>query len=142
MGTGPRTTREALVAELLGEIDGLLARVEALPAKVDTLAAVLASNTATLDAAGERYRIAACAFTEQAKQEVTRFLERKAGGVSGQMLDSQRAELQAAVLQILESATMEAAGRSRPWWQRFAEQAGVAIAAGISSGAVVYWLMH
>lgn len=142
MGNGPRTTREALVAELLGDIDGLLARCEAFTGKVEVLTAQLASNTATLDAAGERYRIAAVAFTEQAKQEVIRFLERKASEVSAQMLDAQRAELQAAVLRVLESAASEAVTRSAPRWQRLTELAGVAIGAGISGAGLVYWLLH
>ena len=30
----PNTTREILIAEVLGELDGLLARVEALPGMV------------------------------------------------------------------------------------------------------------
>jgi hypothetical protein len=138
----PRTTREALIAEMLGDIDTLLTRCEAFTTKVDVLQAQMASNTATLDAAGERYRLAVGAFTEQAKQEVTRYLERKASEASTKILESQQAELRESVLRILESAANDAASKPRPVWSRLAELAGVAILAGVCSAGIVYWFMH
>jgi hypothetical protein len=142
MSTGPRTTREALIAELLGDIDTLLARCDAFTAKVDALQVQMASNTATLDAAGERYRQAIITFTEQAKQQVSTYLERKAGEASAKILDSQQAELQNAVLRIVESAAHEAVGNARPVWLRLAELAGVAVLAAALGAGMVYWLMH
>ena len=67
--SGPRTTREALIAEVLGDLDGLLARVEALPALVDGAESKLSGTVAALDDAGDKFRLAVTAFTEQAKAD-------------------------------------------------------------------------
>jgi hypothetical protein len=142
MSTGPRTTREALIAELLGDIDALLTRCEGFTAKVDALQAQMASNTATLDAAGERYRQAIIAFTEQAKQQVSTYLERKAGEASAKILESQQADLQEAVLRIVETAAHDAVGKAPPIWLRLAELAGVAVLAAALGAGMVCWLMH
>ena len=73
----PRTAREALIAEMLGDLDLLLARVEALPALVDTAEERLTSTVTALDNAGDKYRMAITAFTEQAKTELAEYLDRK-----------------------------------------------------------------
>lgn len=139
---GPRTSREALIAEMLGDIDVLLTRCEAFAKIVEVLQAQMASNATTLDAAGERYRLAACAFTEQAKQEVSRYLERKASEAGANLLDSQQAELQEAVLRILKSTANDTAGNARSVWSRLAELAVVGIVAGTSAAGIVYLLIR
>jgi hypothetical protein len=72
----PNTTREALIAEVLGELDGLLARVEALPEKLTDAENNLSATVAVLTDAGDRYRLAITAFNDQAKAELTEYLER------------------------------------------------------------------
>lgn len=138
----PRTIKEALVAEMLGEIDALLTRCETCTAVVDALQAQMASSTATLDAAGERYRVTISTYTEQVKQEVSRYLERKTSEASANMLASQQEQLQEAVLRILESTANDTTNRSQPVWTRLAELGGVAILAGVSGASMVYWLIH
>ena len=78
----PRTAREALIAEMLGDLDTLLARVEALPALVTTAEERLTSTVTALDNAGDKYRMAITAFTEQAKTELSEYLDRKTIEVS------------------------------------------------------------
>jgi exonuclease VII large subunit len=138
----PRTVKEALVAEMLGEIDALLTRCETCSAAVSALQAQMASSTATLDAAGERYRITISTYTEQVKQEVSHYLERKTSEASAKMLASQQEQLQEAVLRILQSAVKNGTGKSRPVWTRLAELSGVAILAGICGASIVYWLIR
>ena len=73
-----RTSKEALVAQLLGELDALLYRVEALPKQFDNAKDELAHTIAALVTAGEKYRSVITQFTEDAKTELTDFIERKA----------------------------------------------------------------
>lgn len=56
--------KTALLAELLGDLDSLLSRVEALPERISQTAAVL-------DASGDKYRQAVADFTDRAKQELS-----------------------------------------------------------------------
>ena len=78
----PRTAREALIAEMLGDLDLLLDRVEALPALVASAEERLTSTVTALDNAGDKYRMAITAFTEQAKTELSEYLDRKTIEVS------------------------------------------------------------
>lgn len=131
----PRTAREALAVEMLGEIDTLLARCEALPATVAALEAQLATSTATLDAAGERYRMTIVAFTEQAKDQVASYLERRAGEISVQLADEQRE----AIVRAVEAIAAQAGATERPFWPRIAEAACVAAATALFTVALVSW---
>jgi hypothetical protein len=75
--SGPRTTREALVAEILGDLDVLLARAENLPALVAHTEEKLAGTAAALEVACDKYRLAVTAFTEEAKADLTEHYDRK-----------------------------------------------------------------
>jgi hypothetical protein len=139
----PRTSREALIAEMLGDIDVLLTRCEGFSVNVDALQAQMASSTATLDAAGERYRATIVTFTEQAKQKLVSHLERKAGEAGTKLQESQSAEVREAVRRILEEAADDAAAQTRrPLWPRLAELVSVGLVAGLSAAGLVYWLMR
>ena len=92
----PRTAREALIAEMLGDLDLLLARVEALPVLVATAEERLTSTVTALDNAGDKYRMAITAFTEQAKMELAEYLDRKTIEVSLKTVEEQRAAIQEA----------------------------------------------
>lgn len=77
-----RTAKEALIAQLLGELDTLLHRVEVLPKQVNNAQEELALTVKALVAAGEKYRTVVTQFTEDAKTELSDFIERKAGNVA------------------------------------------------------------
>ena len=72
----PNTVREVLIAEALGELDGLLARVEALPGMLASAEHSLTATVAALTDASDKYRMAVTAFNDEAKQELTEYLER------------------------------------------------------------------
>ena len=131
----PRTAREALVAEMLGDIDVLLSRSEALPAKMAAVEAQLAASTAILDAAGDRYKMTICAFSEQAKAELTAYLQRKAGQASEQLLEEQRQAIEQAM-----SRALSIAGNARPAWHRIAETAAIAFLASGLTAAALHWI--
>ena len=92
----PRTTREALIAQMLGELDQLLTRTETLPKTVADAEAKLASTVTVLNEAGDKYRMAVTAFTQEAREELTEYLERKASEVAAKTVEEQRAALQEA----------------------------------------------
>lgn len=85
------TAREALVAELLGEIDGLTRRLEALPERFQEVEIRAAASAAALDDAAGRYRDALDAFDAQAKAALAEFLKRKAAAAADSTLEAQRA---------------------------------------------------
>lgn len=131
---------------MLGEIDQVLARIEALPPQVATLQARMLASAAILDAAGERYRTVVQAFTEQAKEQVSSYLERRAGEVSTQMLERHDQELRALLSRVLaETVTSSAVYEARPprsLWPRIAEIVCAASLAALLTGGIVYWLVR
>lgn len=113
--SGPRTSREALIAEMLGEVDALLSRIEALPALVTASEERVYGAAAALADAGDQYRLAVTAFTEEAKAELTAYLERKAGAVAAHTVEAQRAAMQEAARQAFQ-------------WEAFGKAADLGIA--------------
>ena len=142
----PRTAREALIAEMLGDLDTLIARVEALPALVATAEERLTSTVTALDNAGDKYRMAITAFTEQAKTELAEYLDRKTIEVSSKTVEEQRAAIQEAARVVFRSEASDKAANlglvlgeaakefRRSMWSRLMEHA---ITALISSGFTV-----
>ena len=59
-----QTTREALVAEMLGDLDGLLSRVEQLLVALNYSEKTTVSTIKALDDAGDKYRIALDTFNQ------------------------------------------------------------------------------
>lgn len=55
MKTSPRTTKEALFAEMLGDLDSMLTRIEKLLALIENCEARLSAKAAALEASGEKY---------------------------------------------------------------------------------------
>lgn len=147
---GPRTSREALIAEVLGDIDALLARTEALPATVLDAETRIAAAVAALADAGDRYRMAVTAFTEEARTELTGYLERRAGAIAARTVEEQREALQEAARcafqhEALEATTSMAASlraaaaewrRARRW--RLLENLTVAFVASGITAALLY----
>jgi hypothetical protein len=107
--TGPRTTREALVAEILGDVDVLLARVERVTEEIRAAERQVGATAATLNEAGDKYRLAITAFTDQAKTELTQFLQRKAGEVASKTVDEQRSAIQEAARHAFKSEASDKA---------------------------------
>jgi len=92
----PRTAREALMAELLGDLDALLARVEALPAVVAESEKAIATTVTVLEAAGDKYRAAVMAFNEQAKADLNDYLDLKStqiASATAKAIEEQRAAM-------------------------------------------------
>jgi hypothetical protein len=87
----PRTTREALIAQMLGDLDGLLTRVEQLPKAIAEAEARLAATSRVLNDAGDKYRMAVTVFTEEAKTTLTDYLAQKASQMAALTVEERRA---------------------------------------------------
>jgi hypothetical protein len=146
----PRSVREALVAELLGDVDVILTRFEALvPAVADAEKRVL-DSVAVLEGAGDRYKMVVTAFSEQAKSELGEFLDRKTQQVTAQTLEEHRAAIQGAAREAFRSEASDKATalgialgeaarefrRSR--WDRFMDHAFTALLASLVTSGLVY----
>lgn len=150
---GPRTAREALIAEVLGDLDGLLTRVEALPAMVAGAEGRLSGTVAALEEAGDKYRLAVTAFTEQAKADLSEYLDLKtacAAQLATKTVEEQRAALhEAARLAFRSEASDKAASLGvalgeaarefrRSMWSRMMEHAVTALIASAFTASLVY----
>jgi hypothetical protein len=150
---GPRTTREALIAEVLGDLDALLARVEALPAVVAAAEEKLIGTVTALNDAGDKYRMAVTAFNEQAKADLTEYLDLKAAQVSAKTVEEQRAALQeVARLAFRSEASDKAASLGlvlgeaakefrRSVWSRLWEHAITAVLASSFTAGLIFVIL-
>jgi len=146
------TTREAYIAEMLGDMDTILARFEALPGVIADAEEKIANTAAALDDAGDKYRMAVTAFTEQAKTELSEHVARKAGEAGDALsktVEEQRAAIQEAARFAFRSEASDKAtslgialGQAakefrRSRWSRLWEHAITAlIASGFTTGLV------
>lgn len=113
MSTPPRTAKEALLAEMLGDMDNLLTRIENLPQLIENCEKRLSAAATTLESAGEKYGQAVSSFTNQAKGELTGFLEKESVAAI---------ERQIAVTQKAAHASSNGPGNIRLFsWRRFLE---------------------
>lgn len=101
----PATIREALIAELLGDLERVIDRADevraAVQAETDRTEALIAS----LGAAGETYRSAVLSFTDQAKQALQAYVARKGREHLPALVEEQRAALREAAAAALRSET-------------------------------------
>lgn len=149
----PRTTREALIAEMLGDLDTLLDRVEALPALVATAEEKLSNTVTALDNAGDKYRMAVTAFNEQAKADLTEYLDRIAVEISSKTVEEQRAAIQEAARMAFRSEASDKAANlgkvlseatkdfRQSMWSRLVEHAITALIASGFTATLVYEIL-
>jgi len=150
----PRTAREALIAEMLGDLDTLLARVEALPAVVSAAEERLGATVSALHDAGDRYRLAVTAFNEQAKADLTEYLDLKTAQVAAKTIDEQRAALQEVARAAFRSEASDKAASlglvlgeaakefRRSMWSRVMEHAITALIASAFTSGLVYAILR
>ena len=140
----PRTAREALLAEVLDEVDSLHRQVLALPDSLVAMEAKLAQTVSVLDQAADNFRMAVTAFSEQAKVDLLAFHERKTAQASSQILDEQRNVIHGLIATASQStqgmssqqidlvATRVAHQLRRPLWTRLTEYTLVSLVTSAS----------
>jgi hypothetical protein len=149
----PRTTREALIAEVLGEVDTLVARVEALQRAIDEADAKLSRTVASLDQSTDKYRRAVAGFAEHTKAEVNEYLQRVADEAGAKAMEEQRqamltaarfafrAEVSGKAAQLGETLAHAAREFRRMRRSRFMEFGLTAVLASVVTAAVVALLL-
>lgn len=96
MTAEPRSLREALAAQVLEEVDSVLTRAEALVLAVERAGGDIDRSTQALVTAGEGYRNAVAAFTNEAKIELGSHLNSLTAEVIPLTAEEQRAAMQEA----------------------------------------------
>ncbi|MDF0606763.1 hypothetical protein HZU77_014030 [Neisseriaceae bacterium TC5R-5] len=151
--SAPRTTREALIAEMLGDLDTLLARVEALPDLVSSSEKKITDTVAALEDAGDKYRMAVTAFNEQAKTDLAEYLDRKTAEISSKTVEEQRAAIQEAARLAFRSEASDKATSlglvmseaakefRRSMWSRLIEHAVTALIASGFTASLIYVIL-
>ena len=148
----PSTLREALAGQILSEVDDLIRQTETLKATLEAASQDLSRNVATLDDAGDRFRMAVTSFTEQAKAELTEHLDRTVHVVLTQKADEIQVAMQKAARTAFEAQSWDTAGAladrlkgaasefRRGVWTRLIENGVVALLAGVLASALTYGL--
>ena len=77
----PKTTKEALIAEMLGDIDAIMQRIEQYPTILKAVESGLLESARTMETAGANIRKAAREYTEQAKESLQNFTAEKAAEI-------------------------------------------------------------
>ena len=117
--TGPRSTREALLAELFGDVDQLLNRCEAIPVQVAQAAERITASTQALDGAGEAYRARINEIAERMRGETSAMLVRVTDQAATTLVQKQTAFLQeAATIAIRNALERELEVRLRRYYVR------------------------
>ena len=71
------TIKEALIAEILGDINTALSTTAVLMEKLASAEKSMIETATTLTVAGDDYRMAITGFTEEAKEELTEHIDNK-----------------------------------------------------------------
>lgn len=150
----PSTMREALAQQMLEEIDEQVTRVESLISLVNEADQRLVATASALAEAGDKYRMAVTAFTEQAKADLVEHVQRKGSEVAAHTVEEQRAAMQeAARLAFRSQASDQAEGLAGSLRRaaadfrkgsaaRLIENAGLALASSALTGVAVYAVVH
>lgn len=144
---GPTTAREALLAELLGDVGLLLKEADRITERAD---ADLAKTAAGLDAAADRFRAALNLFSEEAKQGIAEFARRRTAEAGNLAVEELRGALQTAAADSFRGAardvfvTLEKRLRSIEEEQRRQKQrlTWAVVASAVLSAALTSGLLH
>jgi hypothetical protein len=146
----PSTAREALIAEAIGEVVGLLDRVEALLPAIDASRQAAADAGAQLAAGLEALEDRMAAVTETARTQVVQHIVRRTEEAARRAQETQsRAIAEAArevfrgeverSLQHLATAVQAASLRRPPAWEAWLTHAATAVAASAATWVLMVW---
>ena len=144
------TVREAVAAQLLGEVDDLVLRLENVARTIQGQETSHEASAAALLEAAEQFKGAVTQFSEAATAHVRESVERHAHEVVTQTRAESAAAMQEAARQAWRTSAMDEADRltqklraaakhfqPMPYWQRFAESA----VGGIAGASAVVLLL-
>ena len=146
----PATSRkEVLIAELLGEMDALLTRVDAVAPAIDAASARLLQSSQGLTASTDRYRQTTQAIVEQSQTSAVMHIVRRTNEVAQANLEAQTTAMQTAAralfqneatshLRDLSQALSAALDKARaPHWQHWLTHAMTAFATAAFTTALI-----
>lgn len=152
MTANSNTVREAIAAELFGEIDGLVLRLENIARVIQEHEGTEKESTAALIEAADNFRLAVTHFSQAATQDVREAVERHAHEVVTQNRAELTATMQEAARQAWRTSALDEADRLTqrlralagqfkplPSWQRVVEAAcGGIVGAGLVCALLVF----
>lgn len=138
-----RTTREALIAEMLGDLDILLNRTEKLPVQ-------LAAITHALNDATDRYRTTVSEFTQSAKTELTEHVSRATAEASNEysaqlraiVRDTLNREINTPAIQLAEVLVAATNEFHQARQARLLESMAIAVCSGLIASLTTWLLMR
>ena len=145
----PHTAREALILEALGELDGVLPRVEDLCGRME-------ASARSLDAAGAKYGEEIQRFTGETKQALAEHVQRRVTASTIEALATHRKAMQEAatlafaeqlapmVRDIARQLEQQASAVAAPagWTQRWRWGLAAFVVGAGASGMVGWLLLH
>ena len=146
----PSTAREALITEVIGEVAGLLDRVEALIPAIDASRQAAADAGAQLAGGLEALGDRMAAVTETARTQVVQHIVRRTEEAARRAQEAQsRAIAEAArevfrveverSLQKLATAVQAACFRTPPAWESWLTHAATAVVASAATWVLMVW---
>ncbi|MBW8832650.1 MAG: hypothetical protein JF606_25280 [Burkholderiales bacterium] len=150
----PRKLREAMMAQVAGELDEILKRVELAAPMLASANECLATNAAALKTALEQYRSTVAGLSGEAMRSIAEFAVRRTNEAAVHSTEQQQALIQACARQAFETelvphlrALKEIAAGSpqepaRPFWSTWVEHAATATATALVTAAGVLYLVR
>ena len=114
----PRTAKEALIAEMIGDMDNIISRLESIPSLLESSEDKLINTVEVLDEAGHRYKKTIIAFTEQAKKDLQDYFDLKNNDVLSKTAEEQRAIMQTIAKDIFQVEIADRASKNNTFSHR------------------------
>ena len=150
----PRGIREALVAQLAGELDDLLRRVDALTPAIATAGDRLHSGSDAINSAVERHQVAVATLSAQAMKSIGEFAVRRTNEAVVKNVEAQEALMQRVArrafagelvphLRALQDVVARTAPASKASvWSAWAHHAATALLSSTFTALGVVYLMR
>ncbi|HEU4459959.1 MAG TPA: hypothetical protein VFR90_12625 [Methylibium sp.] len=146
----PSTAREALIVEAIGDIAGLLDRVEAMGVGIDASRKACAEASAQLSAAIEALEGRMVAVSDTARTQVVQHIVKRTEEASRRAQEVQSRALAEAArevfrveversLQRLATAVQTASSRTSSAWEPWLTHAATAVTASIATWTLMTW---
>ena len=146
----PSTAREALIVEVIGDVAGLLDRVEALMPALDASRQASADAGAQLAAGLEALEDRMAAITETARTQVVQHVVRCTEEAARRAQETQSRVIAEAAREVFRveverslrhlATTVQAASfRRRPTWEAWLTHAATAVAASAATWVLMVW---
>lgn len=109
--SGPRSMREALIAQALEDVDALILRIEALPERVALHEAKALSVASALTDSADKYRENVAKLSEVLAKNMLKNLQNQASDIAARTTNEVRAAMQSAAAEAFASQANSAASQ-------------------------------